>query len=286
MPELLSFQAIKDIQVSMVSGHAFVTTGVVLAILIVLRWMAIRVINRNVDDNFVRLRYRRTISYLILFIAILLLLPVWLPSIRNVATFLGIFGAGFLIVTRDLWVCIAGWMYILIRRPYVIGDRIQVGSLMGDVIDIRMMETNIMEVSNLETGMATGRVLFFPNSKIFSEVISTTGRQIAHVFQELRIPLTLASDWEKAAKILEAIAIENYEIALTAREQLTSHDDNHDLISGYREPRVLAAAESGKIVLRLQFMAPPGQAQNMCDRIWRSLLKRLGKSRNIKLAPP
>jgi small-conductance mechanosensitive channel len=267
MPELLSFQAIKDIQVSMVSGHAFVTTGVVLAILIVLRWMAIRVINRNVDDNFVRLRYRRTISYLILFIAILLLLPVWLPSIRNVATFLGIFGAGFLIVTRDLWVCIAGWMYILIRRPYVIGDRIQVGSLMGDVIDIRMMETNIMEVSNLETGMATGRVLFFPNSKIFSEVISTTGRQIAHVFQELRIPLTLASDWEKAAKILEAIAIENYEIALTAREQLTSHNDNHDLISSYREPRVLAATKPNKIVLRLQPTAPPDQVQNMCDRI-------------------
>ena len=81
--------------------------------------------------------------------------PVWdlLPQLRNIATFLGIFGAGFLIVTRELWLCFSGWAYIMIRRPYVIGDRIQLGAIAGDVIDIRMFETSLMEVTSTEGGL-------------------------------------------------------------------------------------------------------------------------------------
>jgi small-conductance mechanosensitive channel len=134
------------------------------------------------------LRYKRALSYIVFFIGLFLLLPVWLPSIRNVATFLGIFGAGFLIVTRDLWVCVVGWAYIMIRRPFVIGDRVQIGNVAGDVIDIRLMETSIMEVSSgRRRANQRGEWCYFPNAKIFTESFATTRAHVGHVFQELHI---------------------------------------------------------------------------------------------------
>ena len=273
MLEFFSPQNLTHLWNRLAGGHELITTSVVIAMLLLLRSMILRIAYRNVEDKFDRLRYKRTLSYVILLIAIFLLLPIWLPSLRNIATFLGIFGAGFLIVTRELWLCFAGWVYIVVRRPYAIGDRIQLGTIAGDVIDIRMFETSLMEVTSTEGGLSTGRVIYFPNSKIFTEIIATTDKFIAHVFQEISVQLDLNSDWEKACALLEKIAREEYRAALAAKEQVETAGEETDTMSGYRDPRVMTEMSGRNIKLNLQFMAPTGQAANMKDRIWRRFLK-------------
>lgn len=282
MLDFFSPQNLNNFWAKITDGHAFIATFVVIVLLMLVRMMVLSIAYRSIEDKFVRLRYKRGVSYAIFFIGIFLLLPIWLPSIRNIATFLGIFGAGFLIVTRDLWLCVGGWAYIVIRRPYVIGDRIQFGTVTGDVIDIRLMETNIMEVTNTEGGLTTGRIIYFPNSKIFTEIIATASRQFAHVFQELHVHLDGSANWEKAANLLEEIARNEYKTALAAKEQLATESDEVDILAGYREPRVLTEMQAGKIVLHLQFMAPTGQVANMTDRIWRSFLKAAAADGSIK----
>jgi len=254
------------------TGHAYIATAIVVVLLILVRGIVLGIANRSIDDKFVRMRYKRGVSYVIFFAGVFLLLPVWLPSIRNIATFLGIFGAGFLIVTRDLWLCIGGWTYIVVRRPYVIGDRVQMGNIAGDVIDIRLMETSIMEVSGTEGGSTTGRIIYFPNAKIFTEIIATTSKQIAHTFQEIHVQLDPGSDWDAAAALLVKLTAEHYKTAIAAKEQQETDEEDRDIMSGYREPRVLTEMQGAHIVLHLQFMAPTGQAANMIDRIWRSFL--------------
>lgn len=282
MLEFFSPQNLNNLWTRLTSGHALIATGVVIAVLLLVRSMILRIAYKNVEDKFDRLRYKRGVSYAVLLIAIFLLLPIWLPSLRNIATFLGIFGAGFLIVTRELWLCFGGWAYIVIRRPYVIGDRIQLGTIAGDVIDIRMLETSLMEVTGTEGGLSTGRVIYFPNSKIFTEVIATTSKFIAHVFQEIHVTLDPASDWEKAALALENMAKEEYNTALAAKEQAETTGEDTDMMSGYREARVMTEMSGRNIILHLQFMAPAGQAANMKDRIWRRLLKAAAENTAIK----
>jgi len=285
MLEFFSPQNLNALWTRLTSGHAFMATGIVLLMLLLLRTVILRIAYRNIEDKFVRLRYKRTLSYIIVVIALFLLLPIWLPSIRNIATFLGIFGAGFLIVTRDLWVCVGGWAYIMIRRPYVIGDRIQIGNISGDVIDIRLMETSIMEVSGTEGGLTTGRIIYFPNAKVFSEIIATTRLNAGHTYQELHVQIDPASDWEAAAALLEKITRTEYATSLAAREQLASEDEETDLLSGYREPRVLAELKGALVILHLQFMAPAGQAANLTDRIWRQFLIGVRQNPTIRFAP-
>lgn len=286
MLEFFSPQNLNALWAKLTEGHAFISTIFVVTLLMLVRMMVLGIAYRSIDDKFVRLRYKRGVSYAVFFVGIFLLLPIWLPSIRNIATFLGIFGAGFLIVTRDLWVCIGGWAYIVIRRPYVIGDRIQFGTVTGDVIDIRLMETSIMEVTNTEGGLTTGRIIYFPNSKIFTEIIATASRQFAHIFQELHVHLDGGANWEKAANLLEEIARNEYKTALAAKEQLARESDEVDILAGYREPRVLTEMQAGQIVLHLQFMAPTGQVANMTDRIWRGFLKAAGQDTSIKFPAP
>lgn len=282
MLEFFSPQNLTHLWNRLAAGHELITTVVVVAMLLLLRSMVVRIAYRNVEDKFDRLRYKRGVSYVILLIAIFLLLPIWLPSLRNIATFLGIFGAGFLIVTRELWLCFSGWAYIVIRRPYVIGDRIQVGGIAGDVIDIRMFETSLMEITGTEGGLSTGRVIYFPNSKIFTEVIATTSKFIAHVFQEIQVTLDVTSDWEKATSKLEELAKEEYHAALAAKEQIEATGEDTDTMSGYRDPRVMTEMSGRNIRLSLQFMAPTGQAANMKDRIWRRFLKAAAANAAIK----
>jgi len=283
MIEYFSPQNLNAVWQSLTSGHAFASTAMVVAVLLLLRLIVLRIAYRNIEDKFVRLRYRRTVSYIISFIAIFLLLPIWLPSIRSIATFLGIFGAGFLIVTRDLWVCVVGWAYIMVRRPFVIGDRIQIGNIAGDVVDIRLMETSVMEVSQAEGGQSTGRVVFFPNARIFTESFATTRANVGHVFQELQVHLSNRADWKAAAGLLEKIVRRRYEEALAAKEQ-QQNSEEIDLISSYREPRVLTQMSGGHIVLKLQYMAPTGQGVNMNDHIWRDFLTAAQKNPRIRFA--
>jgi small-conductance mechanosensitive channel len=284
MLEFFSPQNLNAFWARLTSGHAFAATALVVGILLLVRMVVLRIAYRNIEDKFVRMRYKRTVSYISFFIGLFLLLPIWLPSIRNVATFLGIFGAGFLIVTRDLWVCVVGWAYIMIRRPFVIGDRVQIGNVAGDVIDIRLMETSIMEVSSAEGGQTTGRVVFFPNAKIFTESFATTGAHVGHVFQELQVSLTANSDWKGAAELLEKSAKKQYETARVAKEQQQTGDAELDMISFYRDPRVLTQMVGSHIVLKLQYMAPTGQGVNMQDRIWREFLTLTAKKPRIRFA--
>lgn len=278
----LSWQGLKAFWHEMASGHAFASSVLVVVVLLSIRIVLVRIAYHNIEDQFIRLRYRRTISYIFFFAALFILLPIWLPSIRSIATFLGIFGAGFLIVTRDLWVCVVGWAYIMIRRPFVIGDRIQIGNIAGDVIDIRLMETSIMEVSQAEGGQFTGRVVFFPNARIFTEIFATTGAKVGHIFQELQVHLDPSSDWQKAAELLEKITARRYETALAAMQQ--QEGDEIDMVSSYREPRVLLQMSGMHVVLKLQYMAPRGQTVYMSDGIWRDFLAATQKNQRIRFA--
>ncbi|HRP70449.1 MAG TPA: mechanosensitive ion channel family protein [Turneriella sp.] len=281
MVDFFSPANLKSLWVTLSTGHAFAATGIVIALLLTIRAIILRIANRSIQDSFMRMRYRRGVSYAMFFVGIFLLLPIWLPSIRNIATFLGIFGAGFLIVTKDLWICVGGWAYIMIRRPYAIGDRVEVGEIAGDVIDIRLMETSIMEVSNTEGRLTTGRIIYFPNAKVFTEIIATTSKEIAHTYQEMHVRLGPASDWQAVEKILIKATYEEYKFAVEEKNKLENHEVRYT-VSGYREPRVLTEMQDGHIVLHLQFMAPHGLGTIMTDRIWRSFLSQVQKDPTIQ----
>ena len=72
----------------------------------------------------------------------------WIQGFESLATVLGLVAAGIAIALNDVLTNIAGWIYILWDAPFAIGDRIEIESSQGDVIDIGLFKFTLLEVWN------------------------------------------------------------------------------------------------------------------------------------------
>ena len=114
-----------------------VETIAIILILWVIRIIAVRVLQRNVEDKKAVYKWRKNITYIAFFIGVLIVGQIWVLALGSLGTFLGLLSAGIAIALKDPVTDIASWLFLIWRKPFDIGDRIQVGNSKGDVIDIR-----------------------------------------------------------------------------------------------------------------------------------------------------
>ena len=110
----------------------------ILAVLVLwlLRWLILKLALRRIEDLPACYRLQKTSAYIAVILGILLVGRVWFEGVQSIATFLGLLSAGLAIALQDLVKNLAGWLFILWRRPFEVGDRIQIGNHAGDVIDV------------------------------------------------------------------------------------------------------------------------------------------------------
>ncbi len=246
----------------------------ILLLFFTIRLLAIRIAWKHIDDEFHRNRFRRGTTIITSLLAFFILFPVWLPSIRSVATLLGIFGTGVLLVSRDILVSIAGWVYILIRQPFNLGNRIEFGQHMGDVFDIRLLDTTLIEVQKTESGqISTGRMVHIPNNKIFTEAVANASKNINYFWNEIIVPVTAKSNWQKAQQILEQAAID-----VLRDIPLTEQSPGSGL-----KPMVFLEYREKNILLTLRHQTDPRRSRLISDRIWREVLAKFSECSDIEL---
>jgi small-conductance mechanosensitive channel len=105
-----------------------------------------------------------------------------------------------------------GWIYILVRAPYRVGDRIKIGEATGDVIDVSYLDTTLWEFGGgdlLSTDHPTGRVIKFPNSKILSSTVyNYTWPLFPYVWNEVKFSVAYNCDLEFVAETMQRVAAE------------------------------------------------------------------------------
>ncbi len=186
-------------------GKLLITAAIVVALWLI-RWAWIAVTNRRTDNPQVRYRWRKTATYSLTIVGLIIVGRVWLEGIQSLVTYLGLVSAGIAIALRDPIVNWFGWMFIGWRRPFTVGDRIQIGSLCGDVIDIGVSTFSVLEVAAPELGeQTTGRIVHVPNGKVFVEPLTNITQGFNYVWNEIPITITFESDWRRAKAILEEI---------------------------------------------------------------------------------
>ena len=93
-----------------------------------------------------------------------------MEGLRSLGTFLGLLSAGLAIALKDVVASMAGWIFILWRRPFQLGDRIQIGDRAGDVVDLRLFQFTLLEIGNwVDADQSTGRSIHVPNGAVFTE---------------------------------------------------------------------------------------------------------------------
>jgi len=100
--------------------------------------LIIKVVRRRTENVRIRYGWRKTLGYIIIILGIFLIGRLWFSGFHSIATYLGLLSAGIAIALKDVVSNFAGWLFIISRRPFSAGDRIQIGEYCGDVIDIRI----------------------------------------------------------------------------------------------------------------------------------------------------
>jgi small-conductance mechanosensitive channel len=104
-----------------------------------------------------------------------------------------------------------GWIYLLARAPYRVGDRIRIGDATGDVIDVSYLDTTLWEFGGdfLSTDHPSGRVIKFPNSKVLSSTVyNYTWPLFPYIWNEVKFSVAYESDLDFVAETMQRVAEE------------------------------------------------------------------------------
>ena len=125
-----------------------ITSLICIFVLWLFRWLILKRVWKRTENSRTRYQWRKISNYVAFTFAFLLIGRVWLEEFHTVTTFLGIVSAGLAIAMKDPLVNVAGWLFILWRRPFDVGDRIQIGDHAGDVIDMNVFHFTMMEIGS------------------------------------------------------------------------------------------------------------------------------------------
>ena len=266
-------------------GKLLLTTAVVV-VLSLLRWAWIAVVNRRRDDPQVRYRWRKTATYSLTVVGLILIGRVWLEGIQSLVTYLGLLSAGIAVALRDPIVNWFGWAFVGWRRPFTIGDRIQIGLLCGDVIDIGISTFSVLEVGAQETGeQTTGRIVHVPNGKVFVEPLVNTTQGFGYVWNEIPIVITFESDWHRAKQILEKV-LEGHVESVTEEAARFIRDASRKFLirSANVNPVVYTRIVADGVELTLRFICEARSRRRTTEAVCEAILDAFAEESDIDFA--
>ncbi|HVR32328.1 MAG TPA: mechanosensitive ion channel domain-containing protein, partial [Acidimicrobiia bacterium] len=178
------------------TGRA-VLTALLIGALFVIRWLVLRAVHARVEDGTAYFRTKKWMAYAVTVIGIFGLARIWFGGTGGVTTYLGILSAGIAIALANVLENLAGWMFIVTRRPFRVGDRIEIEGRAGDVVDIRAFRFSMLEIGNwVDADQSTGRLVHVPNGKVFSEQVSNYTEGFPYIWDEIGVTVTFESDWK------------------------------------------------------------------------------------------
>ena len=263
-------------------------SAVVIGLVFLLRWLVLRNIHKRLDDPEAWFRARKTATYVASTIVFFALWRIWFSGFDDVATFLGLVSAGLAIALSDVLKNIAGWMFIVLRRPFRVGDRVQVGPHSGDVVDIRMFRFSLMEIRNwVDADQPTGRIVDIPNGAILTDPSANYTAGFAFIWHEVPVLVTFESDWQRAEAIVRAAMFEVApDPALMAADQIRDAATKYLIRLPQLEPGTYVSARDSGVLITARMLIPAQNRRGIDDAIWRELLTRLNEAPDVEIAYP
>jgi len=269
------------------SGKLLKSILVIVAIIIINR-ITRKIVFSKTEDVYYRYRWRKTQDYITFFIGLIIIAPIWIDEFKSLITFFGLLTAGIAIALKDPVTDLAGWLFIIWRKPFEVGDRIELGNRAGDVIDIRIFQFTIIEIGNwVDADQSTGRILHVPNSKVFTEILANYSKGFNYIWHEIGVLVTFESNWQKAKELLFKIVNDKSEhISKSAEKKIKDASKKYMIFYKNLTPIVYTSVKDSGVMLTLRFLCDPRQRRGYEQTIWEEVLKEFGKCNDIDFAYP
>jgi len=239
-------------------------------------------------DLQVKYKMRKTTIYTSSIIFMIVVGHIWLRGVGNVMTYMGLLSAGLAVALKQPIENIVGWWFILWKRPFEVGDRVQIGDQCGDVIDQGLLMFSLMEIRNwVDSDQSTGRLIHIPNGKIFQHTVANYNRGFGYIWNEIPVMITFESNWRIADDILNMIITKHASSAAAKAEEAMSKAAEKYLIFYEKlTPIVYTTIKDSGVVLTLRYLCDPKTRRTSEHNIWRHILSEFEKHDDIDLAYP
>ena len=243
---------------------------------------------RTVDSRVVQYRWGKTLAYLTLALAIVFIIAIWVDGLSQVGTFLGLVSAGVAIALKDVLVDVAGWLVLITKPPFEVGDRIQIGPHSGDVVDTSILHFHLLEIGNwVDSDQSTGRVIRIPNSKILTDPIMNYTAEFPFLWHEIPVVITFESDWQRAKKLLMEMVTEvSTETSRRAADFLQKRPSRMLISYGTVTATVYTSVLDHGICLSMRFLTDPRRRRQFHQVLWEGVLDLISNEPDIQLAYP
>lgn len=247
-----------------------------------------RVVLRYVDDTARRYRASKYIGRGFTVVTLLLIAALWAPNLGGLLTILTIIGAGLAVATREVLLSFLGWMDIALRSPFRQGDRIEINGVRGDVVDIRLLHTTLMEIGRwVDADQSTGRLVHIPNAWIFQHAVQNYTHGFDFIWHELPVTLTFRSDWKAAREIMIELASESADLVeRQAAQQLKRLAREYLVHYSILTPFVYVRFAENGVRLTLRFLCEVRKRRGTEHALTLRMLERFADHGGIEMAYP
>ena len=219
---------------------------------------------------------------------VIFLLFIWNDYIQNLMTLISVTSAAMTIALREIILNFFCGIYIKVKKPFQVEDRIEVKEIRGDVMNISSLNFEVLEISTDEKhGQSTGIIVTFPNSIVFSEPVRNINKGFKYIWDELTVKVAMDCDLVKNKqelyKIVNSIeVIKN--IPKKMKTQINDINTTNRVYFNKYDPTIYTKIIDDHIELTIRYLMHPKKGRFVESVIWNKVLESYKEGR-IDLFP-
>ena len=209
-----------------------------------------------------------------------------LEDMRVVAATLGIVSAAVVISLQDVCASFFGWFVIMLGGKFTIGDRLEIEGALGDVLDIQLLRTTLLEVNNwLGVDQPTGRVLIIPNNFIFKSKVFNFSHGHPYIWSRIDVTVTFGTPAASAMALFhKALEEETRECFGEARRAAADMVRRYGVEDAEYQPKIYTHIADSGVTFSLIFVCHYRQTPTVRNRINRRIIAEIETHPHIQLA--
>jgi small-conductance mechanosensitive channel len=239
-----------------------------------------RSVVQRIKETDSRYRVRKFVSFLGYILGIIVIITVFSDKLGGLTVALGVAGAGIAFALQEVIASIAGWFAISFANFYKTGDRVQLGGIKGDVIDIGILRTTLMEVGEWVKGdLYNGRMVRIANSFVFKEPVFNYSGDFPFLWDEITVPVKYGSNYQLARELLQQIS--NEIVGDYAKQAAISW---RDMVKKYMiedasvEPMVTMIANDNWVEFTIRYVVDYKKRRSTKDIIFTRIIEAIEKT--------
>ena len=269
--------------------------SIILKLLFSLLALILTVVTHRILRNVLKARVKdpaqmRTLNMLVrnsvFLVGSVVILLIWLGFGSNFTVAMGILGAGIAFASQEVIGSFAGYVNIVTSNLFRIGDRVRIGDVVGDVLDVSILRTTVMEIGEwVKADQYTGRIVTVANRVVFSAPVFNYTQRWPYLWDEITIPITYNSDWRRAGELmLEHSREYTSHLQAQARAQLSDLVNAYPVHATTVEPTLYILMTDNWIEMTLRYVVEAQERRRVKAQLHHELLQHFESEADVTVA--